>query len=118
MNYLLSEAQGPIFAALERLVAKDEELHPFVVVDRVGQPDVFVQFATRNGVLYFDVPKLEIKLEPVTPEEGSLRAVLTMIFHFDVGPNDRVLVHEEEDGGGMGRGEPFWKQVFSFCGFG
>jgi hypothetical protein len=111
MNHLLSEAEEPIFQALERLVAKDLKLRPFVHVSKVGRPDVFVQFArlVRNGVLCFDVPKLDIVLAPTTPSDGAKKAVV--VLHLDLGVNmsERVLIREEGDGSG-GKGIPFWKR--------
>jgi hypothetical protein len=111
MNYLLSEVEEPIFQALERLVAKDIGLRPFVHVSKVGRPDVFVQFArlVRNGVLCFDVPKLEIVLAPTTPADGAKRAVVVLYMDLGVSMDERVLIREEEGGSG-GKGIPFWKR--------
>jgi len=96
VNHLLAEAEEPIRQALERLIEKGEERHPFVVVDKVGRRSVFVQFARTRGTLHFDVPALRISLEEVTPETGAARAVeeLTVL---GVLPDERVLIHEEED---------------------
>jgi len=112
MNYLLSEAEQPIYEALVRLCAKDEALRPFVVVDKVGNKGIFVQFATKKGVLFFDVPLLKIYLEPVTPKHGASRAVSTLIGNLGVQPDERVLIHEEQDQDRT-KGEPFWKRLFA-----
>lgn len=112
MNHLLSEAETPIREALERLVAKDEKNRPFVVIDKVGCPDVFVQFATKHGVLYFDVPMILISLQPTEPEAGAILATAALSVALGVGQDERVLIHEEEDKG-RGKGLMFWKRLFA-----
>jgi hypothetical protein len=113
MNYLLSEAETPIRQALERLVAKEEALHPFIIVEKVGRPDLFVQFAgSRQRGLLFDVPALRIVLEKTTPKEGAFRATAELIV-LGVLPDERVLIHEREDQEPPGRGVLFWKRLFT-----
>lgn len=114
MNYPLSEAEEPIRWALERLVAKDVGT-AWVVVDKVGNPDVFVQFArlVKTGALVFDVPLLRIVLEETTPEAGAARAVETLSGSFGIASDERVVVHEEEDGPPPWKGAPFWKRLFA-----
>jgi hypothetical protein len=114
MNYLLSEAEEPIRQALERLLEKEEDRHPFVVIEKVGRPDIFVQFAgSRKRELVFDVPRLRIVLEKTTPELGARRAVTTLATPFGIRPDERVLVREEEDQDPPGRGLLFWKKLFA-----
>jgi len=114
VNHLLSEAEEPIRHALERLVAKDIELRAFVVVDKVGNHDVFVQFArlVKNGALVFDVPLLRIVLETTTPEAAA-RAVETLSASLGVAPDERVLIREENGEQPPWRGLPFWKELFA-----
>jgi hypothetical protein len=113
MNYLLSEAEEPIRQALERLLEKEEDRHPFVVIEKVGNPDIFVQFAgSRKRELVFDVPRLRIVLEKTTPELGARRAVTTLA-GAGIRPDERVLISEEEDQDPPGRGLPFWKRLFT-----
>jgi len=113
VNYLLSEAEEPIRQALERLLEKDDELHPCVVVDKVGRPSIFVQFAGgRERPLIFDVPLLRITFEEVTPEVGAARAVEELAA-LGVGPDERVVVHENEDGPPPWKGASFWKKLFT-----
>lgn len=112
MNHLLSEAEEPIRQALERLIAKDIDKRPFVIVSEVGRPDVFVQFAmrVRDRVLCFDVPRLGIVTDPTEgPVDAAGRAFTTLVGSFGVPLDVRVLVLEEEGGSG-GRGVPFWKR--------
>lgn len=110
MNYLLSEAEEPIRQALERLVEKDEGLHPFVIVDKVGRPDVFVQFAgSRSRALVFDVPLMRISAETTTPEAGAARAVAVLAASLGVLQDERVGIHEEEDTSGRWKGVPLWR---------
>lgn len=113
MNYLLAEAEEPIQRALERLVAKAEDLHPFVVITKVGRPDIFVQFATHKSALLFDVPALGIVLDPTTPKLGSVRAVLTLTLKLGVALDQRVLIHEKEDEPPRGEKIPLWKRLFA-----
>ncbi len=110
MNYLLSEAEEPIRRALERLVEKDVRLHPFVIIDKVGRPDIFIQFAirVRDRALCFDVPALGIVLEETTPTVGATLGVEAFSAVFGLGLDERVLIHEEEDRS-SGRGIPFLK---------
>lgn len=114
MNYLLSEAEEPIRQALERLVAKDESTLPFVSVERVGDSKVFVQFATKDGVLYFDVPKLGIYLAETTPELGACNAVATLGLSLGVSLDERVSIYEEDQRPpSKGERVPFWKRLFA-----
>ena len=114
MNHLLSEAEEPIRQALERLVAKDEKRRPFVVIDKVGRPDVFVQFAVRprDRILCFDVPLVGVVLQPTDPESGAILATAALSVALGVGQDERVLIHEEEDKG-RGKGLMFWKRLFA-----
>ena len=113
MNYLLSEAEEPIRQALERLVAKDEKLLPFVSVEKVGDRNVFVQFCTKDGVLLFDVPKLKITAE-TTPEFGALNAVATLGLSLGVSLDERVSIFEEDQREPPRVGNiPFWKRLFT-----
>jgi hypothetical protein len=110
VNYLLAEAEAPIRHALERLVEKDVRLHPFVIIDKVGRPDIFIQFAMRmrDRALCFDVPALGIVLEETTPAVGAVLGVEAFLAVFQLTPDVRVLIHEEEDKS-SGRGVPFLK---------
>lgn len=115
MNYPLSESEEPIRQALERLVAKNERTLPVVVIEKVGNPKVFVQFATKGGVLYFDVPKLGIRLaEPAaysTPKLGAVNAVATLGVSLGVGLDERVEIYEEDQE--PGEHIPLWKRLFA-----
>ena len=112
MNYLLSEAEDPIRRALERLVKKDVG-SAWIVVDKVGRPDIFVQFARRvkDGALCFDAPSLEIVLETTTPTAGAACAVASLSL-LGVAEDERVLIHEEEDKPPSG-GVSIWKRLFA-----
>ena len=114
MNYLLSEAETPIRQALERLLEKDKSTHPFVVVNKVGRPDVVIQFAgSRQQPICFNVPLLGIAVEPMTPGAGAARAVDTLEFSLGVARNERVVIHEEEDSPSPWRGWPFRRGIFA-----
>lgn len=111
MNYLLEEAEGPIREALERLVAKDEDVHPFIVIDKVGRPDIFVQFCTNHGVLLFDVPALKLYAQPTTVAFGALQAVTTLRASLGVRPEERVNIHEEDDQPSKGQKISLWEKI-------
>ena len=97
MNYLLSEAEVPIRQALERLLDKDDTPHSFVVVHKVGTPDVFVRFSGSKGApLLFEVPAFRISFEEVTPTEGAFRATTELIM-LGILPDECVVIHEEEE---------------------
>ena len=97
MNYLLEEAEEPIRKALEDLVARDEERHPYVIIEKVGRPDIFVQFGTYRGVLLFDVPRLGIIGDPTPVALGAVRTISTFAAAFGVRHDERVLIRDERD---------------------
>lgn len=56
-----AELREPLTAALRRLIAKEDELHPFVVAEERDGPRSFVQFAgARDRPLVYDCPPLHI----------------------------------------------------------
>jgi hypothetical protein len=91
-----SESQEPIKQALEHLTEKDEDVHPVVIVEKTDDTDLFVQFAIKNGAIYFDVPNFRITLEPVTPEMGAERAVAELAA-LGIQPDEEITIREEED---------------------
>ena len=116
MNCLLSEAEEPIRQALERLVAKDEGRLPYVFVEEVVQKNAgirkaFVQWCTKDGKLFFDVPWANIDGEQMSIDASVARAVglLRGVGVFD---DDRVIIFEEDQNKGDGEPVPFWKKLF------
>ena len=133
MNHVLGEAEEPILKAIERLLKKDEDAHPFIVIDKVGRPDLFVQFApcravyefripfvvtvklfkrSYTGNVFFDAPPLGIYLEETPPERGARRAI-EGLYELGLAAEDRIVIHEQEDEPPPWKGEPFWKRLFS-----
>jgi len=113
MNVLLSESVEPITAALERLMRKNEWYHPFVVIEKVGRPDLFVQFATNATVLLFDVPLLGIVLEPCRSPALGAQLAIARLRNLGVRDDERILINEEDDKK-SGRGEPFWRKALAW----
>lgn len=61
MTTTLSELEAPLTEALRRLISKDGDLHPFVIVETVPKSQVFVQFAgARDKPLCYDCPPLGV----------------------------------------------------------
>lgn len=78
----LRELAAPLERALEELVSSDLERRPFVIVEDVVTKR-FVQFARlykpKTGELLFDVPMLQIDLEPCSgPAHGVRWAISTL----------------------------------------
>lgn len=111
MNHLLGEAEEPIRMALEELVEKDETRRPFVIIEKVGRSDIFVQFCTHRGVLLFDVPRLGIVADPTPLELAPMRAVSTLAAAFAVRHNERVLIRDETDRKSGGDKVSLWEKL-------
>lgn len=58
---IFSGLREPLTAALRRLIEKDDDLHPFVIVKPASTEGVFVQFAgAKNRPLCYDCPPLGV----------------------------------------------------------
>jgi hypothetical protein len=56
-----AELGDPLTAALHRLIEKDDDRHPFVIVETVPKSAVFVQFCgARDAPLCYDCPPLGV----------------------------------------------------------
>lgn len=112
MNYLLEDAEEPIRLALEELVKRDEARRPYVIVEKVGNPHVFVQFCTYHGVLLFDVPYLGITGDPTPLAAAPARAVSFLAVVFGVRHDERVLIRDERDDRPKGGDKiSFWEKL-------
>jgi hypothetical protein len=89
----------PLTAALERMMAKDPAVHPFVIVE-ANNTDSFLQYCGSAGErLIFDVPQQEIQLECDNVAHAVLNAEQLIEKSWRLGDDDTVTIIEDEDNG-------------------
>lgn len=93
----LGDSEWSISKAVERLLEKDEGIHPFVVIHQAGNETVFVQFAgSKQRRLIFDVPREGIVARPTTLAEGPGLAIWSLSRQ-GVRADDSIVILEHED---------------------
>lgn len=94
-------------------MTKDEDRHPFVVVEKARDTQLFVQFAgSKSRPLVIDVPLLQIVLEKTTLDEGPAKAI-RVLYSLGLQAADVVVIREHEDTPPTWWGEPFRKLGFT-----
>jgi dTDP-glucose pyrophosphorylase len=108
---LVKHLRYPLTAALERLMAKDPTVHPFVIVE-ANNADSFLQYAGSAGErLIFDVPQQDIQMECDGVAHAVLSAEQLIEKNWCLGDDDTVTIIEDENNGIRRRAKQWFEKL-------